>query len=158
MEFSKVIAARHSVRSFKDRPVDREVIDAILDQTATAPSSRNSKSSAFMVIEDKDTLAALSEARSSGSGLLKGAACAIVVLGDTSKTDLWIENAAISATYIQLCATNLGLGSCWVHVNGRLRDKHDPSKGLAEDYVRDLLAIRDGFKPLCIVALGYEAE
>ena len=42
-------------------------------------------------------------------------------------------------------------------MNGRLRDKHDPSKGLAEDYVRDLLAIRDGFKPLCIVALGYEA-
>ena len=26
MEFSKVIAARHSVRSFKDRGVDREVI------------------------------------------------------------------------------------------------------------------------------------
>ena len=111
-----------------------------------------------MVIDDKDTLLALSEMRSRGSGLLKEAACAIVVLGDTSKTDLWIENAAISATYIQLCATNLGLGSCWVHVNGRPRDKQDPSKGWAEDYVRDLLAIREGFKPLCIVALGYEAD
>ena len=53
MEFSKVIAARHSVRSFKDTPVDREVIDAILDQTATAPSSKNSRSSVFMVIDDK---------------------------------------------------------------------------------------------------------
>ncbi|MBR3485096.1 MAG: nitroreductase family protein, partial [Bacteroidales bacterium] len=88
MEFSKVIAARHSVRSFKDRGVDREVIDAILDQTATAPSSKNSRSSAFMVVDDRDTLLALSEMRSSGSALLKGAACAIVVLGDTSKTDL----------------------------------------------------------------------
>lgn len=158
MEFSKVIAARHSVRRFKDTPVDREIVDAILDQTATAPSSKNSRSTAFMVIDDKDTLQALSETRTRGSGLLKGAACAIVVLGDTSKTDLWVENAAISATYIQLCATNLGLGSCWVHVNGRLRDKEDPAKGLAEDYVRDLLAIRDGFKPLCIVALGYETD
>ena len=157
MEFSKVIAARHSVRQFQDKAVDREVIDAILDQTATAPSSKNSKSSAFMVVDDKDTLLALSEMRSSGSALLKDAACAVVVLGDTTKTDLWIENAAISAIYIQLCATNLGLGSCWVHVNGRLRDKHDPSKGLAEDYVRDLLGLKEAFKPLCIVALGYEA-
>ena len=111
-----------------------------------------------MVIDDKDTLLALSEMRSRGSGLLKEAACAIVVLGDTSKTDLLIENAAISATYIQLCATNLGLGSCWVHVNGRPRDKQDPSKGWAEDYVRNLLALKDGFRPLCIVALGYEAD
>ena len=158
MEFSKVLASRHSVRRFKDKPVDREIVDAILDQTATAPSSKNSKSSAFLVIDDKDTLLALSEMRSSGSALLKDAACAIVVLGDTSKTDLWIENASISATYIQLCATNLGLGSCWVHVCGRPRDKYDPSKGWAEDYVRELLGLKEGFRPLCIVALGYEAE
>jgi nitroreductase len=157
MEFSKVIAARHSVRQFQDKAVDREIVDAILDQTQTAPSSKNSRSSAFVVVDDKDMLEALSEMRTYGSALLKGAACAVVVLGDTTKTDLWIENAAISATYIQLCATNLGLGSCWVHVNGRLRDHKDPSKGLAEDYVRDLLGLKEAFKPLCIVALGYEA-
>jgi len=157
MEFSKVIAARHSVRQFQDKAVDLEIVDAILDQTQTAPSSKNSRSSAFVVVDDKDMLEALSEMRTYGSALLKGAACAVVVLGDTTKTDLWIENAAISATYIQLCATNLGLGSCWVHVNGRLRDHKDPSKGLAEDYVRDLLGLKEAFKPLCIVALGYEA-
>lgn len=157
MEFSKVIAARHSVRQFQNKSVDREIVDAILDQTQTAPSSKNSRSSAFVVVDDKDMLEALSEMRTYGSALLKGAACAVVVLGDTTKTDLWIENAAISATYIQLCATNLGLGSCWVHVNGRLRDHKDPSKGLAEDYVRDLLGLKEAFKPLCIVALGYEA-
>ena len=157
MEFSKVIAARHSVRQFQDKAVDREIVDAILDQTQTAPSSKNSQSSAFVVVDDKDMLEALSEMRTYGSALLKGAACAVVVLGDTTKTDLWIENAAISATYIQLCATNLGLGSCWVHINGRLRDHKDPSKGLAEDYVRDLLGLKEAFKPLCIVALGYEA-
>ncbi len=155
MEFSKVIAARHSVRQFQDKAVDREIVDAILDQTQTAPSSKNSRSSAFVVVDDKDMLEALSEMRTYGSALLKGAACAVVVLGDTTKTDLWIENAAISATYIQLCATNLGLGSCWVHVNGRLRDHKDPSKGLAEDYVRDLLGLKEAFKPLCIIALGY---
>lgn len=156
MEFEQVVAARHSVRVFQDKAVDRQIVDKIIDMTLTAPSSRNSKSSSFMVIEDKDTLAAMSEMRTSGSALLKGAACAIVVLGDTTKTDLWVENASISSTYIQLAATALGLGSCWVHVNGRLRDKKDESKGLAEDYLRDLLGIKDQYKPLCAIALGYE--
>ena len=156
MEFAKVIALRHSVRNFTTEAVSREIIDAILDMALTAPSSKNTRSSSFMVIEDRDTLEAISEMRSSGSGLVKGAACAIVVLGDTSKTDLWIENASISATFIQLAATSLGLGSCWVHVNGRPRDKKDPSKGTAEEYLRGLLAIKDGFKPLCVIALGYE--
>lgn len=156
MEFAKVIASRHSVRTFKDEAVDRDIIEAIIGMAQTAPSSKNSKSSAFMVIEDKDTLLAMSEMRSSGSALIKGAACAIVVLGDTTKTDLWIENASISATIIQLAATNYGLGSCWVHVNGRPRDKKDESKGSAEAYIRELLAIKDEFKPLCVIALGYE--
>lgn len=156
MEFAKVIAERHSVRTFKEEAVDREIIEAIIGMAGTAPSSKNSKSSQFMVIEDKDTLLAMSEMRSSGSALIQGAACAIVVLGDTSKTDLWVENASISATFIQLAATNFGLGSCWVHVNGRPRDKKDESKGSAEDYLRDLLAIKEGYKPLCIIAIGYE--
>lgn len=156
MEFAKVIAERHSVRTFKEETVDREIIEAIIGMAGTAPSSKNSKSSQFMVIEDKDTLLAMSEMRSSGSALIQGAACAIVVLGDTSKTDLWVENASISATFIQLAATNFGLGSCWVHVNGRPRDKKDESKGSAEDYLRELLAIKEGYKPLCIIAIGYE--
>lgn len=156
MEFAKVIAERHSVRTFKEEAVDREIIEAIIGMAGTAPSSKNSKSSQFMVIEDKDTLLAMSEMRSSGSALIQGAACAIVVLGDTSKTDLWVENASISATFIQLAATNFGLGSCWVHVNGRPRDKKDESKGSAEDYLRELLAIKEGYKPLCIIAIGYE--
>jgi len=157
MEFRQLLLARHSVRKFQDKPVDRSVIDAIIDDAGLAPSSRNSKSSGFMIIEDKSLLEALSEARSSGASFLKEAAAAIVVLGDTTKTDLWVDNAAISTTYILLSAVDKGLGACWVHINGRLRDKTDPSKGKADDYVRDLLGIKEEMNPLCIVALGYEA-
>lgn len=109
-----------------------------------------------MVIEDPDTLKALSEMRDRGSAFMAGASAAIVVMGDTSKTDLWVENASISATFIQLAATALDLGSCWVHVNGRPRSKGDASLGTAEDYVKDLLGIKDEYRVLCVVALGYE--
>ena len=87
MEFSEVLEKRHSVRKYTDQPIDREIIDTILSIAATAPSSRNSHSSAFMVVEDKDTLGALSEMRDSGSAFMKNAQAAIVVLGDETKTD-----------------------------------------------------------------------
>ena len=156
MEFSEVIEKRHSVRKYTDQPIDREIIDTILSIAATAPSSRNSHSSAFMVVEDKDTLGALSEMRDSGSAFMKNAQAAIVVLGDETKTDIWVENCAISATFVQLAATAMDLGSCWVHVRERQRSKTDASKGLAEDYVRELLGIKEGLRVLCVIALGYE--
>lgn len=156
MEFLEVIQKRHSVRKFTDQPVGREIIDTIIDIAQSAPSSKNTKSSAFMVIEDPDTLKALSEMRDRGSAFMAGAAAAIVVMGDASKTDLWVENASISATFIQLAATAMDLGSCWVHVNGRPRSKEDASLGNAEDYVKELLGIKDGYRVLCVVALGYE--
>ena len=157
MEFIEVIQKRHSVRKFADRPVERELIDAVIDIARTAPSSRNSHSTAFMVVEDKDTLSAIAEMRDHGSAFVKGAAAAIVVMGDTSKTDIWVENASISATFIQLAATAMDLGSCWVHVRDRQRSKDDPSKGTAEEYLRSLLGILPEYSVLCVIALGYEA-
>jgi len=158
MEFSEVIASRKSVRKFSDVPVAKEKLDLILEMAQTAPSSKNSHSSAFMVIEDKDTLKALSEMRDRGSALIEGAAAAIIIMGDTTKTDLWVENASISATFIQLAAVDCGLGTCWVHICGRPRVKDDPEKGSAEDYIRELLGIKDEYRILCAVALGYPEE
>lgn len=157
MDFLEVIEKRHSVRRFTDEPLDKGLIDAIIGIAETAPSSKNSKSSAFMVIEDKDTLRAVSEMRERGSSFLKDAPAAIVVMGDHDKTDIWVENASISATFIQLAATALDLGSCWVHVRDRMRCSSDPSKGTAEQYLRDLLGIKDEYSVLCVIALGHEA-
>lgn len=157
MEFLEVIQKRHSVRRFTDEPVERGLIDAILDIAGTAPSSKNCHSSAFMVVEDKDTLSAMAEMRDRGSAFMKGAAAAIVVMGDRSKSDIWVENASISASFIQLAATAMDLGSCWVHVRDRQRSKDDPSKGTAEEYLRGLLGIREQFSVLCVIALGHEA-
>ena len=155
MEFKELIAARHSVRKFADKPVDRALIDEMVEDALLAPSSKGSRSSGFMIVDERGVLDAIAGMRDHGAGLLKGAAAAIVVLGDTTKTDLWLDNAAISATYLLLSAVDKGLGACWVHVNGRLRVKDEPSQGLAEDYLRELLGIKDEMRPLCVIALGY---
>ena len=158
MDFLEVIEKRKSVRKYSDQAVEREILDAIINVAQTAPSSRNSKSSAFMIIEDRDTLDALSQMRDYGASPLKSAQAAILVMGDPSKTDLWVDNCAISATFIQLAVTAMDLVSCWIHINGRPVLKDEPQGAKAEDYVTDLLGIKDGLKPYCVVAIGYPEE
>ena len=158
MDLLEVIEKRHSVRKYSDRLVEKELLDAIVKVAQTAPSSRNSKSSAFMIIEDRDTLDALSQMRDYGASPLKSAQAAILVMGDESKTDLWVDNCAISATFIQLAVTAMDLASCWIHINGRLCLKDEPDGRKSDDYVRELLGIREGLRPYCAVAIGYPEE
>lgn len=155
MDFLQVIEKRRSFRKYADTPVEREILDRIVEIAKTAPSSRNCKSSAFMIVEDKDTLKALSELRDYGGAFIKDAAAAILVLGDANKSDLWVDNCAISATFIQLAVTSMDLVSCWVHVNGRLRYKDKPEMGYAPEYVAELLGIKNDLKPYCIIAIGH---
>lgn len=156
MDFLQVIEKRHSVRKYSDRPVERELLDAIVKVAQSAPSSRNSKSSAFMIVEDRDTLDALSQMRDYGASPLKSAQAAILVMGDTTKTDLWVDNCAISATFIQLAVTAMDLVSCWIHINARPVLKDQPDGAKAEEYVRELLGIKENMHPYCLVAIGYD--
>lgn len=158
MTLSEILFRRRSVRKFTDRKVDRQTIDKILEAALTAPSSKNTRSTRFMVVDDPTMLERISQMRDSGSAFVKNAPMAVIVLGDTALTDLWVDNCAISATILQLAAEEQGLGSCWVHVNGRPRKKDAPDMGTAAEYLRKLLPIPASWSPLCVVALGYAAD
>ena len=112
MEFKELIAKRRSVRKFTDREVPREVVDRILAEALSAPSARNTRTTRFLVVDDPALVARMAEMRDYGSAFLKGAPLAVLVLGDTSASDLWRENAAISATVLQLACVDEGLASC----------------------------------------------
>ncbi len=158
MDFLQVIEKRRTFRRYSDRPVEREILDAIVKVAQTAPSSRNSKSTAFMIIEDRDTLDALSQMRDFGASPLKSAQAAILVMGDTTKTDLWVDNCAISATFVQLAVTAMDLVSCWIHINSRLCLKDEPEGRTSDDYVSELLGLKEEMHPYCVVAIGYPEE
>ena len=155
MDFFELIERRRSVRRFDGRQVPEEYIARMLKAALLAPSSKNSRSSSFMVVDDPGLLESISVMRDFGSAFLKDTPLGIVVMGDESVTDLWVDNAAISATYLQLAAEALGLGSCWVHVNGRQRKKDDHAAGSAEDYLKTFLPVPKGRRILCVIAAGY---
>ncbi|MFI3278669.1 MAG: nitroreductase family protein [Rikenellaceae bacterium] len=155
MEFKEIISKRRSVRKFSDKVVPREVIDRIIESTLKAPSSRNSRSSNFLVVTQKETLAKIATMRDYGSAFVKDAAAMILVMGDTTATDLWEVNASISATTMQLAIVDEGLASCWVHVKDRPQLQAEPNGKMAIELLREILPIKEEQDVLCGIALGY---
>ena len=155
MEWNRLLAQRRSIRKFKAEPVREEVIERLLEAALTAPSSHNSRSTRLLVVDDAALIGRMAEMRDSGSAFMAGAPLAIVVLGDTAKTDLWQVNGAIAATMLQLEAVAQGMASCWVQIAGRPRVKSAPEGEQAADYLRTILPIPEGCEPLCAIALGY---
>ena len=88
-------------------------------------------------------------------GISGACPCGRTGRGRSYATDLWRENAAITATALLFAATDAGLASCWVHVNGRPCLKDQPDGAQAEDYLREFLPVPAEHGILCAVALGY---
>lgn len=155
MDFFELVKKRRSLRKFSDRKVERHTVEKILEAALTAPSSRNSRSTRFLVVEDRDLIKHMSYMRDYGSAFMAEAPVAILVMGDKNATDLWLDNCAISATFLQLAAEAEGLGSCWVHVEGREHAKGRPEMGNAESYLRTFLPIPENCGVECVIAMGY---
>lgn len=155
MDFKQLVAARRSIRKFSSRKVERSLAEELMLTTLKAPSSRNSRSTRLMAIDNPEHIARIANMRDYGSAFVAGAPLVILVMGDRSLTDLWLDDAAISATYLMLSVVDAGLGSCWVHVNGRPRVKAAPEEGNAEEYLREFLPIPEECSVLCAVAIGY---
>lgn len=154
MTLTEILRRRRSIRKFDGRAVSREMLEKIIGLALTAPSSKNTRSTRFMVIDKPELMEKLSEMRDFGSSFLKDAPCCVLIAGDAS-VDLWVDNASISATILQLAAEEAGLGSCWVHVNGRPRRRAEPDGPDAAGYLRTFLPIPAEWNLLCIIALGY---
>ncbi|ADY56342.1 nitroreductase [Syntrophobotulus glycolicus DSM 8271] len=149
-----IMANRRSIRKYQEIAVEQEKVDAIIKAALLAPSGNAIYPTRFFVVNDKELIVELAKAREVGSSFLKNAPLCIVVSADPQTTDAWIEDSSIAATYIQLSAQALGLGSCWVQVRNRKHSKEITS----EDYVRKILNIPECLKLACIIGIGYPDE
>ena len=149
-----LLKKRRSIRIFQDRKVEKEKINQIIQAALLSPSSKNNNPWKFIIVDDKETLLKLSEAKEHGSTLLAESPLAIVVLANSEQSDVWIEDASIATTLIIMTAQQSGLGSCWVQLRRRCHSSGQDS----EAYLRDILNIPDNLHVLCIVAMGYPDE
>lgn len=149
-----LLLKRHSIRRYTDEPVSADDVKTILEAALLAPTSKNVRSWQFVAVDDKEMLQRLVDLKPAYAASLKGCALAIVVCGDSTRSDAWIEDASIAAAFMQLQAEDLGLGSCWVQVRGRFTADGIPS----EEYVQGLLGIAETISVECIMTFGHKDE
>lgn len=154
MDILSAIEKRRSIRLYTGETIPEESLAKILQVGLLAPSSRNLRPWQFIVVRDKEALAKMAKCRPVGPQMLAGADAAIVVLGNTDDSDVWVEDCSIALTLMHLTADSLGVGSCWIQ--GRLRPS--PDGRMAEDYLRDILGFPENYSLLAILSLGMPAQ
>jgi nitroreductase len=132
MELDSCIKGRRSVRSYKDEPVPREQIEAVLEAGVWAPSGMDRQPWRFIVIEDKALIKYVSDetkkvvaqmmpdmAKSMDTEkdvICYGAPALILVCVETDK--MWGEvnllDSVLAAQNMFLKAYELGLGTCYM--------------------------------------------
>ncbi len=152
--FYEILRSRRSIRRYKDLPVESEKVALLLKAALLSPSSRAIRPWEFILVDDRDLLAALSQVKPHGAGFLAGAPLGIVVAADASRSDVWVEDAAIASVILLLMAEELGLGACW----SQIRERVHQDGASASDKVRELLGIPDSHEVESIIAVGYPDE
>ena len=106
----EILRSRRSIRKYEKRPIDERSLEILKEALLRCPSSRGINPWTFIFVDEVDLLAELSQAKEHGSGFLKNAALAIVVCGDESESDVWVEDCSIAAIVAHLTAHSLGSG------------------------------------------------
>ena len=144
---------RRSIRSYTDRPISRETMDSILTIAALAPSSYGQNPVEFVEVEDKETLRKLADCKAIGAPSVRNATAAVVVMADTTKGELWVEDTSVAAAYLMLAAQEHGVGACWNQIHLRDGQRNSASREICE-----LLGIPSRYEVECVMAMGYPAE
>lgn len=153
-ELTDVIRTRRSIRHYAHESVTPEQIDALKEAVLRAPSSRGLRAGRYVFVTDRAALGDLARCKPRYADFLAGAGLGVVVAADESVSDVWVEDASIAATFLQLAAADLGLGSCWVQIRGReYRDGVS-----SEDRVREICELPPGYRVDCIISIGVPAE
>ena len=150
MELLQILQNRKSIRKYTDEAIPEESLKKVLQAGLLSASSRSICPWEFIVVRDKETLVKMADCRIGAAEMLKNAACAVVVVGNEAKSDVWIEDCSIAMANMHLMADALGLGSCWIQ--GRLRQTKD---GIStEEFLRNILHFGEEYRLEAILSLG----
>lgn len=149
-----LLLRRHSIRRYTSEPIEADDVKTILEAALLAPSSKSVRPWQFVLVDDKSMLEQLAGCKAAGSRPIAACSLAVVVCASPEKTDMYLEDMSIAAAYMQLQATALGLGACWIQIRNREAVDGEPS----EEIVKELLGIPSDMIVECIVTIGHPDE
>ena len=160
MDFLQLINRRHSVRNYRDKPVEKEKLDLILEAFRLAPSASNSQPWKLIIsdepnIKNEIARATFSPVVSFNKFVLQAQVIAVIVIekpGIINQIGSWLKNRefplidiGIAAEHFCLQAAELGLGTCML---GWFDEKK----------IKQILRIPAEKRIGLVITLGYPAE
>ena len=166
----KTIVDRRSVRSYSQKPVDRDLLDTIISAGNAAPSGAGTRCWRFVAVQSADFLKKLAHlARPAYDAWLNtmpdqfkamrleidivkpdpvyyGAPVVVFVIGWGNTSGL---DCPMVCENMMLAARSLGIGSCWVFIGSLITGHPD---------IKSALELKENEKVYGPILLGYPAE
>ena len=150
MEFYDVINSRRSIRRYKDIPVEKEKLQAVMNAAIQAPTWKNLQGWRVIIIgpESKDKI--LQSIPDTNPGK-KGIASAPLVMvfcanpadsGERDGQNYYLVDSGIAMEHLVLAARNEGLGTCWMGI-------------FDEAIIKTSFGIPEQWRVVAITPLGY---
>ena len=154
MDFFEVINQRHSIRAYKNKPVEPEKLQQILQAVNRAPSAGNLQAyEVYLVCDDKHKTSLVTATYD--QEFLAQAPLVLVFCAHANRsaskyqergTELYcVQDATIACTFAMLAATALGLSTAWVGA-------------FDENEVRYIINAPWAHRPVAMLPIGYAAE
>ena len=145
-----VVKARGSIRSYKDKPIPKQVLLDILEAARMAQSADNRQPWQFIVVTDPAIRKKLVQAAGNQSFVGEAAAVLVCLANPEESASVgpfegFLIDLTIAIENMVLTAWDLGIGSCWIGA-------YD------EEKVRELFDVPQNLRVMSLLTLGYPSE
>jgi len=155
--FKDLVYQRRSIRSYLEKPVEKEKIIQCIEAARVAPSAENVEPWRFVILNDEEVKKNFCKQAFSGIySFSKWAAKAPIIIVVLAKLDIlanrigkqiqgtnyYLIDIGIAGEHLVLQARELGLGTCWI---GWFNAKK----------AKKFLKIPGNYKVVCLISMGY---
>lgn len=148
LDFFEVVRNRRSIRKYKEKSVEKEKLERILEAARLAPSAMNRQPYQIFLVTNKEILSKISSVCNQD-----WKAPVMMVMVSIPKEawvrddgeEYWKADAAIALHQVSLAAYAEGLGTCWI-------------AAFKEKEVKEILGIDFDSRVAFLSPLGYPAE
>ena len=147
---------RRSCRSYQPRQITEEELQQVLEAGTYAPTGRGAQAPIIVVVQDKETIAALSRQNAAIMGNPEadpfyGAPTVLIVLADKSRPTYLYDGSCVMDNLLN-AAQAVGLGACWIH---RAKEEFESAEGKA---LLKQWGIQGDYEGIGHCVLGYRAD
>ena len=145
MDAIECMRTRRSVRSYREGPIPREVIEEIVDCGRLAASAINLQPWQFVAVSEEGVLRQIADLTDHGKFIAQASVCVAVFCEGVK---YYLEDGSAATQNILNAARAHGLGSCWVAGD---KKEYGPEIGA-------LLGLPSEYKLVSLIAIGNTAE